>query len=56
MIDIQFESLTETPKTVLTEIQDFLGLRTQPLDSSLTLQNPGRFGRWLQTSMRSLTR
>ena len=40
MIDVQFESLTETPKTVLTEIQDFLGLRTRPLDSSLTPQNP----------------
>jgi hypothetical protein len=40
MIDVQFECLTENPKAVLTEIQEFLGLPTRPLDSSLTPQNP----------------
>lgn len=40
VIDVQFETLTETPGAVLTNIQEFLNLSTRPLHSSLTPQNP----------------
>ena len=39
-IDVQFESLTETPDALLTKIQSFLELPHRPLHSSLTSQNP----------------
>lgn len=40
LLDVQYESLTESPEAVLTEIQSFLDLPPLSLHSSLTLQNP----------------
>ena len=40
LLDVRYESLTESPDAVLTEIQSFLDLPHLSLQSSLTQQNP----------------
>lgn len=42
IIDVKFESLTETPDATLEKVQNFLGLPVRPLHTSLTPQNPRR--------------
>lgn len=40
ILEVQFESLTETPDAILTQVQNFLGIPIRPLHSALAPQNP----------------